>query len=126
MVRRNENGSIQCPQRTTPRSDATGQLHPGVDPATLSNYEIDHDHYDKGSDQPWEVVHSHILLRQPPRQMQSGVWKMPGSSRLAEGGGGMKPKAAEGGALVRQSVRLLLDATPAYRKGFVPITSAAP
>ena len=41
-----------------PRRGALLDLHPGIDPAPLSDYEIDHDHYDEGSDQRREVVHS--------------------------------------------------------------------
>jgi hypothetical protein len=35
-----------------------------TDPAILSDYEVDHDHYDKAPNQRCEVVHSHVLLLQ--------------------------------------------------------------
>jgi hypothetical protein len=52
-------------KRRVPRPANCRELHPGIDPTPLSDYEIDHDHYDKGPDQRWEVLHSHILLQQP-------------------------------------------------------------
>jgi hypothetical protein len=38
-------------------------LHPGVDPAILTDYEVDDNYYDKARNQGYEVLHNDILVQ---------------------------------------------------------------